>query len=57
MKNLSEKTLKKQTNTLVTYGNRRRANRNDTDTTIGNDPTNTTFTIVTTSGIFNHPGK
>lgn len=57
MKNISEKDLKKATNTLVTYGLRKSTNRTDTDTTIGTDPTNTTLTLQTStiSGIFNNP--
>ena len=58
MKNLSEKDLKKQSQTLVTYG-RRQNNFSSTDTTAGTDPTTSTFTILTTSSAImpHHPNK
>ena len=50
MKQLSVKNLKKRTNTLFKYGSGIKCAGSDTDT--GNDPTNTTVTVLTTTHIF-----
>ena len=50
MKQLSIKNLKKRTNTLFKYVTDVKYAGSDTDT--GNDPTNTTVTVLTTTHIF-----
>ncbi|SEN05382.1 hypothetical protein SAMN05192574_102310 [Mucilaginibacter gossypiicola] len=50
MKQLSVKNLKKRTHTIFTYGSNIRSAGSETET--GNDPTNTTVTVITTTHIF-----